>query len=42
MDAIVRDGINMIQNDFVKNVIEYLNTGVFNQPNTKKTIEAYS
>jgi hypothetical protein len=42
MDANLREGISFIENDFIKYVIEYLKTGVFNKPNNKKTIEAYS
>ena len=42
MDANLREGIAFIENDFIKYVLEYLKTGVFNKPNNKKTIEAYS
>jgi len=42
MDSILQAGVNLIQNDFVKYVIEYLKTGHFNQPNNRKFIEAYS
>ena len=42
MDPRLKEGIDKIQNDFIRYIIEYLKTGVFNQPNVKKTMEAYS
>ena len=42
MDPVLKQGIDLIRNDFVSYVIEYLKTGKFNQPGNKKFIEAYS
>jgi len=42
MDPVFEEGVNLIQNDVVRYVIDYLKTGNFNQPNNKKFIEAYS
>ncbi len=42
MDSVLKAGIELIQNDFIRYVIEYLKTGNFNQPNNRKFIEAYS
>lgn len=42
MDPVFEEGLNLIQNDVVRYVIDYLKTGSFNQPNNKKFIEAYS
>lgn len=42
MDTAFKEGIKLINNDFVRYVIDYLKTGKFNQPTNKKFIEAYS
>jgi len=42
MDPVLKAGIDLIRNDFVKYVTEYLITGKFNQPGNRKFIEAYS
>ncbi len=42
MDPILKAGIDLIQSECVKYVIEYLKTGHFNKPDNKKLVEAYS
>jgi hypothetical protein len=42
MEAKLIEGIKMIHEEFITNVIEYLKTGIFNQPKLKKTMDAYS
>lgn len=42
MEKKLQEGVDTIKKDYVDNVIEYLKTGVFNQPSNKKFMGAYS
>ena len=42
MDPVLKGGINLIQQDYINHVIEYLKTGSFNPPSTTHFLTAYA